>query len=116
MFLAHPAFAPTPRVAAPVLLGLLFRLYGADAVIFPNHGGRFAYSPDTCAALADAARRPWHTFRGALPVPAGGMTVERVGEMLEFYGADVMLLIGGDLLAGADLDVRARAFVQAVQG
>jgi ribulose-bisphosphate carboxylase large chain len=34
----------------------------------------------------------------AVPVPAGGMTTDRVREMLDFYGADVMLLIGGALL------------------
>jgi ribulose-bisphosphate carboxylase large chain len=31
-------------------------------------------------------------------VPAGGMTLERTGEILDFYGEDTMLLIGGNLL------------------
>jgi ribulose-bisphosphate carboxylase large chain len=35
-------------------------------------------------------------------VPAGGMTLARVPEMLDFYGPDVMLLIGGSLLAGGE--------------
>jgi ribulose-bisphosphate carboxylase large chain len=114
-FLAHPAWAGASRIAPALLFGTLFRLYGADAVIFPNHGGRFAYSPAECTALAGAARRPWPPFRAALPVPAGGMSVERVGEMLEFYGPDVMLLISGDLLSSADVEQRARAFVAAVR-
>jgi ribulose-bisphosphate carboxylase large chain len=33
----------------------------------------------------------------ALPVPAGGMSLERVGALVAEYGRDVMLLIGGDL-------------------
>jgi ribulose-bisphosphate carboxylase large chain len=37
-----------------------------------------------------------------VPVPAGGMTLARVPEMLDFYGPDVMLLIGGSLLAGGE--------------
>lgn len=97
------------------MFGKLFRLLGADAVIFPNHGGRFAYSPQTCLALAQAARAPWGHIRPALPVPAGGMTVERVEEMLGLYGLETMLLIGGDLLAAKDnLLERTRQFVQKV--
>jgi ribulose-bisphosphate carboxylase large chain len=115
-FLAHPAFAGTGRIAPAVLLGRLFRLYGADAVIYPNHGGRFAYSAEQCRALAAAARQPWHHLRAAVPVPAGGMSVERVDEMLEFYGPDVMLLISGDLLNAENVGARAARFAAAVRG
>lgn len=114
-FLAHPAFAGTGRIAPAVLLGRLFRLYGADAVIYPNYGGRFSYSAEQCQALAAAARQPWHHLRAAAPVPAGGMSVARVDEMLEFYGPDVMLLISGDLLSSEDVGARAAHFVHAVR-
>lgn len=110
--LAHPAFAGAARIAPPVLLGKLFRLFGADATIFPNHGGRFGYSRDTCLAIARAAREPWRAVRPALPVPAGGMTVDRVDEMVSTYGGDTILLIGGGLLSARDqLLERAREFV-----
>ncbi len=113
--MAHPAFAGAGRIAPPLLLGKLFRLLGADATIFPNHGGRFSYGKATCAAIAEAARRPWHGLRPTLPVPAGGMTVERVGEMVAGYGNDTMLLIGGGLLSARDqLLERSREFVAAV--
>lgn len=97
-FLAHPAMAGAARIAPPLLLGKLFRLFGADAVIFPHHGGRFGYSPTTCEAIARAARADWHGLTPAMPVPAGGMTPSRLGEILDFYGVDMMLLIGGGLL------------------
>ena len=85
-------------------------------MIFPNHGGRFGYSPETCTQLADAARADWHGLRPAMPVPAGGMTPERVSEMLDFYGADIMLLIGGGLLAARErLVEKTAAFVAAVK-
>jgi ribulose-bisphosphate carboxylase large chain len=114
--MAHPAFAGAGRIAPATLLGKLFRLFGADAVIFPNHGGRFSYNRDTCLAIAKAARAPWHGLRPALPVPAGGMTVERVPEMIAGYGADTMLLIGGGLLSAGDLLLqRSREFVAAVR-
>ena len=51
------------------------------------------------AARSPARRsRDWHGLKPAVPVPAGGMTIDRVGEMLDFYGSEVMLLIGGALL------------------
>ncbi len=118
-FMAHPAMAGSGQIAPPFLFGKLLRLLGADAVVFANHGGRFGYSPATCRALADTALRPWGKVGGqmagglkaAVPVPAGGMTLARVAEMLQFYGKDVMLLIGGDLLcAGARISEEAAKF------
>ena len=98
-FIAHPTMAGSACMAPAALYGRLFRLIGADGVVFPNHGGRFGYSAATCRALTDTARTPWHRMASALPIPAGGMTLARVPDMLDFYGRDVMLLIGGALLA-----------------
>jgi ribulose-bisphosphate carboxylase large chain len=115
--LAHPAFGGATRIAPPLLLGKLFRLFGADATIFPNYGGRFSYTRDACLAIAAAAREPWEGVRPALPVPAGGMGVERVAELRQVYGADTMLLIGGGLLsAKGKLLERSRQFVAAARG
>lgn len=114
-FMAHPAMAGAARIAPAFLLGKLFRLLGADATVFPNHGGRFGYTPDECRALARAALAPWDGIRPAVPVPAGGMTRDRVAEMLDFYGNDAMLLIGGALLAaGPRLAEETASFVDAV--
>jgi ribulose-bisphosphate carboxylase large chain len=45
------------------------------------------------------------------------MTTDRVPEMLDFYGADVMLLIGGALLAAREqLTEATAAFVAKVRG
>ncbi len=115
--IAHPAMAGATRIAPALLIGKLFRLFGADAVIYPNHGGRFGYTPGQCREIADAARLPWDGIRGALPVPAGGMSLARVPEMLDFYGDDAVLLIGGALLAAGDeLRQRTREFVNQVTG
>jgi len=52
----------------------------------------------------------------SLPVPAGGMTIARVPEMLDFYGSDVMLLIGGALLEARErLTAETAAFVKTVR-
>jgi len=114
--MAHPALAGALRIAPPLLLGKLFRLFGADATIFPNHGGRFGYTPETCRDLAEAARGPWHGLAASAPVPAGGMTTDRVGEMLAFYGTDTILLIGGNLLSAGDaLADKTAEFVASVK-
>ena len=116
-FVAHPTMAGAARIAPAFLLGTLFRIVGADAVVFPNYGGRFGYSPDTCRALARAALDGRDGLRPSVPVPAGGMTTDRVPEMLDFYGADVMLLIGGALLeAREQLTEATAAFVAKVRG
>jgi ribulose-bisphosphate carboxylase large chain len=101
-FLAHPAMAGAARIAPPLLIGTLLRLFGADGVIFPNHGGRFGYTAATCAAIAAAARAALGGHAPAVPMPAGGMTLDRLQEILTFYGRDIMLLIGGNLLAAGE--------------
>ncbi|MGQ0675325.1 MAG: RuBisCO large subunit C-terminal-like domain-containing protein, partial [Rhodospirillales bacterium] len=111
-FMAHPAMSGASRIAPPLLIGKLFRLLGADAAIFPNHGGRFGYTPATCLELAWAARGVMGALKPCAPVPAGGMTLARVGEMLDFYGRDVMLLIGGGLLAARENLTREAAAFQ----
>jgi ribulose-bisphosphate carboxylase large chain len=115
-FMTHPALAGVARIDLPLLLGTLFRLFGADATVFPNHGGRFGIPAGTCLRLAGAARAPWDGVAPAVPVPAGGMTLVRVPELLHFYGHDVMLLVGGNLLAaGGRLIEEAAAFTRLVR-
>ena len=115
IFLAHPSMAGAARIAPPLLIGRLFRLIGADAVVFPSHGGRFGYTPQTCTDLAARARQDWHGLAPAIPAPAGGMTLARVGEILDFYGPRTMVLIGGSLLEARErLAAETAAFTHAV--
>lgn len=110
---AHPSLGGL-RVSPDLLIGKLFRLIGCDAVVFPSHGGRFGYSPAICRTLAANARGEG-AGRPALPVPAGGITLDRSAEILDFYGADTMLLIGGNLLLARDrISREAAAFARAV--
>jgi ribulose-bisphosphate carboxylase large chain len=114
-FFAHPSLGGAARIAPDLLIGKLFRLLGADAVIFPNHGGRFGYAPETCLSLVNNARHASDGMPAALPVPAGGMTLDRTDEILDFYGPDTMLLIGGNLLMARErMTEEAAAFARAV--
>jgi len=69
-FFAHPSMGGATRIAPELLIGKLFRLLGARRVVFPNYGGRFGYTPDTCRQLAANARAPWHDLPPSIPVPA----------------------------------------------
>ena len=116
-FFAHPSLGGAARIDPALLIGKLFRLMGADAVIFPNFGGRFGYSPETCRRLTGFARAANDGLRPALPVPAGGMTLARTAEILDFHGPDTMLLIGGNLLlARESIATESEHFTRAVGG
>jgi ribulose-bisphosphate carboxylase large chain len=113
--LAHPALGGIPRASEATLLGKLFRWYGADGSIFPHVGGRFSYSRETCRALAGALRAPHPRVRSAFPIPGGGIRLDRLSELLDFYGPDCILLIGSSLYkAGDNLFQQARELVEQV--
>lgn len=112
--IAHPAMAgaflasPDHGMAHGVLLGTLMRLAGADMVVFPGWGGRFPLTRDDCGAIDAALKCPLHGVASAMPVPAGGLTLERIDEMRALFGLDVTFLIGSavyerssDLVANA---------------
>jgi len=116
--IAHPSFGGATRILPELLYGKLFPLYGADATIFANFGGRFSYSKETCRKLADALNTPGEpALIPTLPMPAGGIKYQSVAEVLAFYGREVILLIGGGLYEAGDdpaLYARAMEFVRHV--
>ena len=96
-----------------VLLGVLPRLAGADATIFPSFGGRFGFSLEECKALQRGATREMGAMPPIFPSPGGGMTLERVAAMNEAYGEDLMLLIGGSLMGHSpDLVANSKHFMK----
>jgi len=119
--MAHPALlgsfvsAGQGGVDHGVLFGTLMRLAGADSSIFPTYGGRFSLPKEACRRIAAACVVPLGGLRPCFPTPSGGMTMDRVGEMIEFYGRDVILLIGGDLHRGDDLTATVAAFRESVE-
>lgn len=119
--LAHPALLgsftahPDHGLSHRVLYGQLMRLAGADASIFPSWGGRFAFTRDECLDLVAGATEPLAGLKPIFPTPGGGMRLDRVGELLEVYGRDCILLIGGDLHQGGRLVENCARFREAVE-
>lgn len=118
--LAHPGltgsyFSRHAGIRAEVLLGELFRIAGADAVIYPNIGGRFDLSATTCAAINERLRAPLGGLRPALPTPAGGIDAARAPHWVRRYGVDTALLIGASLYAQGPAQAAAAALRAAVE-
>lgn len=113
---SHPAFlgsyviSPLNGLSHFALFGQLMRLAGADAVIYPNYGGRFSFSQDECVSIVEGCSHEMGPVKEAFPCPGGGMNLENIPGMLEVYGRDVIMLVGGGLFAGGDLEENCRYF------
>lgn len=120
--MAHPSFQGSFVVGAEsgvshyALFGQIARLAGADATIFPNYGGRFSFSRDECRSIVAGSAAPMAHIKPIFPAPGGGMNLERVAEMRDLYGDDVIFLIGGGLHKhGPDLVENCRFFLSLVE-
>ncbi len=104
MIMAHPSLSgpyfnhQDHGIAINLFLGQFFRLIGADFSIYPNYGGRFPLSLEQCQSINDSLQQPWGDIAPAFPVPAGGMNLQNIPQMVKDYGEDVVYLMGGALL------------------
>jgi ribulose-bisphosphate carboxylase large chain len=102
--MAHPSHLG-PYVLSPdhgyghgLLFGQLMRLAGADISVFPNYGGRFGFSKDECSEIVLNCRDESGIGPAILPSPGGGMSIDRLPDMMAHYGEDCVYLLGGSLL------------------
>lgn len=101
--MAHPSFSggyiihKTSGFTPSFYYGKLWRALGADAIIYPNAGGRFTLSVDTCLEMNEQMRIPFCGFNPALPTPAGGIHLNTIPDLLNLYGHEICYLVGGSL-------------------
>lgn len=118
---AHPALAgalyPSPHygIAAPVLLGKLMRLAGADLVLFPSPYGSVVMPKEENMAVKEALLQPTPILRTSFPVPSAGIHPGLVPLILRDFGHDVVVNAGGGV-HGHPLGAAAggKAFRQAI--
>jgi ribulose-bisphosphate carboxylase large chain len=115
--MVHPAFQgslvvrPEEGFSHGLIFGLVARLAGADATIFPNFGGRFSFSREQCCEIAAASEAPLGSLQPIFPAPAGGLSLSRVPEVQQVYGRELVILVGGGLFKhGPDLIENCRVF------
>ncbi len=118
---SHPAFqgsyvtSPDNGISHFALFGQITRLAGADAVIYPNFGGRFSFTREECEAIAGGTGVEMGRIKKIFPSPGGGISLDRIEELLEVYGKEVVFLVGGGLFRhGADLIESCRYFSRMV--
>ena len=122
LFMAHPAYSGafyadrSHGIEHSLYLGTMMRLLGADITVFPNSGGRFAFTPAECRAIAERSRAPLGRCAPALPAPGGGMSLDSTEAMTKDFGTDAVWLVGGRLLMHpGGPEAGARAFRDAME-
>jgi ribulose-bisphosphate carboxylase large chain len=102
--LVHPSFLGSQLargrsgLSAGALFGQLPRLLGADGTIFPHWRSRFPFSRKMCKEIVGAASEPLRPWKPIFPVPAGGIQLDELPEVLRFYGREAVILLGGSIL------------------
>jgi ribulose-bisphosphate carboxylase large chain len=123
LLMAHPSLSGAflggckEGISPGTWLGTLFRLAGADAVIFPSYSGRFSFNKATCREITHNLLAPLPGIAPSFPTPAGGMDISALPQILKFYPKDTIFLIGADLYRrGRNLQEKARQFSDILKG
>jgi len=104
VFMAHPAYSGafyaerSHGIEHSLYLGTLMRLAGADITVFPNAGGRFAFTPAECRGISARCSAPLGSLAPVWPAPGGGMNLDNTAAMTADFGTDAIWLVGGRLL------------------
>ena len=118
---SHPAFQGSyvlgdAGISHYALYGQLMRMAGADAVIYPNFGGRFSFSQAECRQIVEGTAVEMGHFKPIFPTPGGGISLKSIPALAEFYGSEVIFLMGGGLFtSGEDLVENCRHFRELVE-
>lgn len=120
--MAHPALAgafyPAPQhgIAAPLLLGKLLRLAGADLVLFPSPYGSVAMKREDTLNIAEQLRIESRTgLKASFPVPSAGIHPGLTPLLFKDFGLESVINAGGGI-HGHPEGARAggKAFRQAI--
>lgn len=107
---------PDHGIAPNVVFGQLPRLAGADVSIYPTYHSDFAMSKDDCRNIASETARVWGHLRPIFPTAAGGISKDCFEEIVELYGNDVVIIVGGGLLqTGQDIASTCRTLMKQVE-
>lgn len=101
----HPGHGMAPAV----VFGQLPRLAGADISIHPFYDGPYTLSKDDCRRIALETTVPWGHLPPIFPTGAGKISADRMMEIVECYGLEVVIIMGGGLLQeGPDITTTCR--------
>jgi len=119
--LAHSAGAaaltenPRSGIASPLLLGKLVRLAGADAGMFNSIYTHYPFLRERYLRIAHMQRMPLFHLKPTLPTIGGGITPANAVRIIQDFGPDIMLAVGGAIQGHPDgAAAGARAMRQAI--
>lgn len=84
-------------ISAPLILGKIPRLCGADMVIYPSPYGKFLFRRESYLRIAHMLRTPFYHIRGAFPAPSGGVHAGNLAPIIRDLGTDCMIGVGGGI-------------------
>ena len=119
--ISHPAFHgtymtnPTTGFSYFSMYGQLVRLAGGDISVFPNYLGRFSASKQSCIEVVKGTQVKMGNIKNIFPSPGGGATLDRIPEMMETYGRNMVYLMGGGLHHGESLVKSCQEFRQMIE-
>ena len=118
---SHPAFHgtymtnPTTGFSYFSMYGQLVRLAGGDISVFPNYLGRFSASKQSCIEVVKGTQVKMGNIKNIFPSPGGGATLDKIPEMMETYGRNMVYLMGGGLHHGESLVKSCQEFRQMIE-
>ncbi len=88
------------------------RLAGANAKIHASYTSRFAFTKEQCQQVNAGCSETMGHLKPILPIPGDGMSIETISQLHDFYGIDVIYLVGSGLHKHSqDLVKNARYFL-----
>ena len=117
----HAAFTrSTVHGISMVVLAKVARLLGVDQLHVGTAVGKMAETEDEVRANIAACKEPLHSVKPVLPVASGGLHPGMVPALMEIFGKDVVIQLGGGIHGHPDGTIKgataARQAVDAVLG
>lgn len=119
--ISHPAFHGAYMTSLRTgfsyfsMYGQLVRLAGGDVTVFPNYLGRFSAAKESCIEVVKGTQAKMGHVKTIFPSPGGGATLEKIPEMLDVYGRNMVYLMGGGLHHSESLVKSCQEFRQMVE-
>ena len=89
--------ASNSGVSAPLVLGKIPRLCGADMVIYPSPYGKFLFLRESYLRVAHLLRCPFYNIKPVFPAPSGGVHAGNLAPLIRDLGVDCMVGVGGGI-------------------
>ena len=89
--------ASNSGISAPLVLGKIPRLCGADMIIYPSPYGKFLFLRESYLRVAHLLRTSFYHIKPVLPAPSGGVHAGNLGPLIRELGKDCMIGVGGGI-------------------